>query len=205
MALTWVRDEHPRWDADKQRVIGQAPPGVFTFHYVEGSALPGDWWSVLDDQGVVVGYGWLDSMWGDAEILLAVDPSMQNRGVGSFILSQLEQEAGRRGMNYVYNVVRPTHPERERLHDWLSIRGYRGSEANAELRKRVDFDPDIGANAVAETRPGTAGASRTGRDGAPGAPSVPEPPQEEPTGAVAVRVPGTEESGGYVDVKDHRY
>ena len=182
MALNWVRDEHARWDADKQRVIGQAPEGAFTFSYAEGAALPGEWWSVVDEQGRVVGYGWLDSMWGDAEILLAVDPTVQHRGVGTFILGRLEQEAGRRGMNYVYNVVQPTHPERERLHDWLSIRGYRGSEANAELRKRVE----------------------TGDAADPTAPDAPRPAEERP-GAVSVRVPGAEEAGGYVDVEDHRY
>lgn len=185
MALTWVRDEQPRWDPDKQRVVGAAPVGVFPLDYADGDGLTGEWWAVSTDDGTVVGYGWLDSMWGDAEILLAVDPAAQHRGVGSFILEQLEQEAASRGLNYVYNVVRPTHPERERVHDWLAIRGYRGDDRDAALRKHVQTaqstslrpEPATAAAAPAETADQLADALATGH----------------------------EESGGYVDVEDHRY
>ena len=34
---------------------------------------------VLTDGGRVVGYGWLDDVWGDAEILLAVGEELQSR------------------------------------------------------------------------------------------------------------------------------
>lgn len=189
MTLSWVREEQPRWDQDKQRVVGSAPEGVFTFDYAEGDLLPGEWWVVSTEDDTVVGYGWLDSMWGDAEILLAVDPAAQHHGVGGFILEQLEREAGRRGLNYVYNVVRPTHPERERLHDWLAIRGYRGDDADAALRKRVESPSEASARASAP------------RDGQPSARPA-RNTAEELTGALA---PGREESGSYVDVEDHRY
>jgi len=36
---------------------------------------------VTDDHGIVVGYGWLDSEWGDPQISLLVDRA--RRGVGS--------------------------------------------------------------------------------------------------------------------------
>src|SRR5699024_5007607 len=85
------------------------------------------------------GFGLLDTTWGgDAEITLAVDTECQGRGVGSFVMERLEQEARSRGINYVYNTVRDTHPQRDEVHDWLVVRGYWGNERDASLRKHVD-------------------------------------------------------------------
>ena len=73
----------------------------------------------VEDDGEVVGYGWMDTTWGEAEILLAVDPAAQANGVGSFILDHLEKEASAAGLNYMYNVVRDGHPEPEAITAWL--------------------------------------------------------------------------------------
>ena len=98
--LSWSHEPNPTWDADKQRVIGSAPAGVFDVGYPDGASLPGDWWAARTPDGAVVGYGWLDATWGgDAEILLAVDAAAQQRGVGSFVLARLEDEAAARGLN----------------------------------------------------------------------------------------------------------
>jgi GNAT superfamily N-acetyltransferase len=175
--LTWVREESPVWDADKVRVIGGAPEGTFVLPFADGDELPGDWWSARDDAGAVVGYGRLDTTWGgDAEILLAVDPERQEAGVGSFLLEHLEQEAAARDINYVHNRIRE-HEGREEVHDWLVVRGFRGS-LDGDLRKRV------GA---------TSGSSRS---------QTPEPFDAAST---ADRAPGHEEQGGYVDVDEHQY
>jgi hypothetical protein len=95
-------------------------------------------------------------------------------GVGTFIL---EREAARKGINYVYNTVRDTHPERDSVHDWLAVRGYQGGSSDTVLRKRVR-DEDA-APAPAPARPGS-------------------PP-------LVARPPGHEETGGYVNVEDHQY
>jgi len=174
--LSWQREERPRWDGNKQRIIGGAPPGALDLDFAADSDLPGDWFAARRD-GAVVGYGWLDSTWGgDIEILLAVDPEAQASGVGSFVLAQLEREAAERGTNYVYNTVRDTHPDRDAVHDWLLVRGYRGNERDAALRKRVG---------VVESAPAAAA-------------------HRQPPAPTAVP-PGHEERGGYVDVEDHRY
>ena len=180
MTLTWVREDDPVWDADKQRVIGGAPEGTFVLSFSDGDALPGEWWSARDGEGLVVGYGRLDIGWGgDAEILLAVDPGRQQEGIGSFVLAGLEDEAGSRGINYVYNTIRQ-HDGRELVHDWLVVRGFRGS-IDGDLRKRV------GARSES--------------------PSAPQPDAHAAYDPVASgdRGPGHEESGGYVDVDDHQY
>ena len=177
MDLIWAQEENPTWDDAKGRIIGAAPPGAFEISYAADESLPGDWFVATDPTGKPVGYGWLDATWGgDAEILLAVDPSLQHSGAGSFILAELEHEAARRGLNYVYNTIRETHPDREVLHDWLSIRGYKGSSTDTALRKHVEVS-------------------------AP-APRVDKAPVRPDTTAVP---PGHEDNGGYVDVDAHQY
>ena len=57
----------------------------------------------------VFGYGRLDDTWGDAEILVLVEPERRGSGVGAFILDHLEQEAAERHLNYIYNVVPHGH------------------------------------------------------------------------------------------------
>lgn len=180
MTLRWAREESPRWDADKQRVIGGAPEGAFVLPFAEGDDLPGEWWAAVDEDDRVVGYGRLDVTWGgDAEILLAVDPASQTQGVGTFILDRLEQEAAARDLNYVHNRIRD-HPERDYVHDWLVVRGFRGP-ADGDLRKRVGPAREGGAAQPRETTPYDV--------------------TEDPGG----RAPGHEEQGGYVDVEQHQY
>ena len=136
MNLEWIRESPAKWDRDKTRIIGEAPAGIFDRRYrdlTEGTLLSGEWWRV-ESEGRVVGYGWLDVVWGDAEILLASDPGARGRGVGGFILDHLEKEARARGLNYVYNVVRPTHPNAGELSAWLEKRGFESSEDGSLVR-----------------------------------------------------------------------
>src|SRR4029078_12142865 len=130
MTLRWIRETPAHWDANKAQIVGGAQAGIFDSRYktcTEGGIVPGEGWRVEDD-GKTVGYGWLDVVWGDAEILLAADPEAQNKGVGSFILERLEDEARFRGLTYLYNIVRPTHPHAAQLTAWLEKRGFRVSE-----------------------------------------------------------------------------
>jgi GNAT superfamily N-acetyltransferase len=127
MALAWVREDTPVWDEAKQSVVGGAPPGALEIPKLAlGELAPGEWFRV-EEHGTVVGFGWMDCTWGDAEITIAVDPARQRQGIGEFIVSHLENEAAARGVNYLYNAVRPTHPDRERVTRWLEGRGFKPS------------------------------------------------------------------------------
>ncbi len=198
--LRWVKDEDPRWDADRERVFATVPEGVFrTEERIAGERLTSDWWRVEQD-GRVVGYGWLDDVWGDAEILLALEEGARGRGAGAFALACLEEEAARRGLNYVVNVVRDTHPQRDAVTLWFRKHGFTGTE-DGRLRKFV------GDRARAGVRPG-AGAPDEGRRSRyeaerDRATARGRSDQLEPAGAPLG--PGHEESGGYVDPEDHRY
>lgn len=137
MAFRWIHENPPVWDAGKARVIGAAPEGVFSLGPVaEGSVLPGDWWRV-DDGAETIAYGQMDHSWGDAEVLLAVDPVRQKSGVGTFILDRLEAEASARGINYLYNVVPAAHPDHDGLTRWLRRRGFEASKEGGLLRRAV--------------------------------------------------------------------
>jgi GNAT superfamily N-acetyltransferase len=174
--LAWEREDNPVWDADKARIAASAPDGALGLDFADGAGLPGDWF-VAKDAGAVVGFGFLDMTWGgDAEITLVVDSARQGAGVGTFVMDRLEQEARSRGINYVHNSVRDTHPQRDDVHDWLLVRGYKGNESDPTLRKHV----------------GEAGSGR-----------LPEPSTTAaPSGS---RSQGEEESGDYVDVEAHRF
>ena len=175
--LTWIHEPHPLWDNDKERIIGHAPSGVFDVGGRPGEAVTGEWWRTEDPDGVV-GYGWMDSAWGDAEILLVVESHRQSHGVGGFILDHLESEAASRGVNYVYNRVRGDDTHRTRVREWLLGRGYTADSTQDVLRKRV--------------------GGRVIRD--------PHHPLYAPVfDEQADRGPGDEESGGYVDPDAQRY
>lgn len=137
MSLSWKPERPALWDEAKRAVVGAAPEGSLPdYETSPGSAAPGDWWRV-EREGEVVGYGWMDVVWGDAEILLAVAPEAQGSGVGTFILEKLEEEARSRGLNHIYNTVRPTHPERQKIMGWLTKRGFAGRGDHEQLRRVV--------------------------------------------------------------------
>lgn len=128
MAHEWIHENPAYWDRSKEMLVGGAEPGIFELGARSvGDVAPGDWWRV-ERGGTIVAYGWMDVNWGDAEILLAVAPDARRAGVGTFVLDMLESEARARGLNYLYNVVRPTHPDRERMTAWLVARRFRPAD-----------------------------------------------------------------------------
>ena len=208
--LQWVHEPDPRWDADRDRVFATVPEGVFrAVARPPGERLPGDWWRVVDGERVI-GYGWLDDVWGDAEILLAVEEGARGTGAGRFLLDRLEEEAAARGLNYVMNVVHDTHPDRAAVTAWFLAHGFSDSE-DGQLRKQVgDRGRDIGQHQAG--RPGTEHTGQPPADPrraryeaerdravARRGTAVEERTESEPMG------PGHEEAGGYVDPEEHRY
>ncbi len=136
MPTQWIAETPARWDADKVRLIAEAPVGTFDSRYGKlkpGAIVPGEWWRAVDG-GKTVGYGWLDVSFGDAEILLVVDPAARKKGVGVFILGKLEDEARLRGLNYLTNIVRPSHPQAKDVAAWLTKFGFKGSDDGRLMR-----------------------------------------------------------------------
>ncbi len=134
--MEWLKEDLPRWDADKQRLFDDAALlSVGMLRPVAGASLADEWWHVVDD-GAVVAYGWLDSEWGDAQITFFVDPARRGEGIGEFVLDHLEDEARKRGLNYLYNVVPDTHPDRAWMTSWLQSHGLRES-THGDLRRSV--------------------------------------------------------------------
>ena len=140
--LHWVRENTPRWDEDKQRIFGPVELASTGIEAPDAGAVVADeWWHVADDTGAVVGYGWLDTEWGDAEITFVVDPEHRGERIGEFIVGHLEDEAATRGLNYIYNEVPASHPDRAWMTGWLEAHGF-GSSADGTLRRRVGSGTD---------------------------------------------------------------
>lgn len=137
MPTTWNHENPALWDAAKRRILRGAQAGALPdYDMTAGGVAPGDWWRVERDDEVV-GYGWMDVVWGDAEILLAVAPEAQGSGAGGFILGKLEDEARARGLKRIYNSVRPGHPGRQQLMAWLGRRGFSGGSDHEQLQRIV--------------------------------------------------------------------
>jgi GNAT superfamily N-acetyltransferase len=135
MTMNWIHENPPHWDESKARLLGSAPDGSIKVPGHEiGDLMSGEWWRV-DEDGAVAGYGWMDTTWGDAEVLLVVDAGRRGRGVGTFILDQLEREAGARGLNYLYNVVPARHPDRGGFAKWLEKRGFESKHEDLHRRR----------------------------------------------------------------------
>lgn len=133
----WIRETPASWDEHKAAVLDGLEPALFGLGTpAPGDALGDEWWRVQDGSGTVLGYGRLDDTWGDAEILVLVAPGHRRTGVGGFVLSHLEQEAGRRRLNYIYNVVPRHHPSPEPVTEWLRAQGFVPNDVG-ELRKQV--------------------------------------------------------------------
>ena len=129
MTLTWQKEDSPRWDADKQRLFGADELASVGFaRPAANQPIADEWWRVVDDTAAVVGYGWLDQ--------ISFVGAPDRAGIGTFILDRLEREANDRGLNYVYNVVPATHPDRRWMTQWLTLHGFRET-AHGDLRRRV--------------------------------------------------------------------
>jgi benzoate-CoA ligase family protein len=137
MMPQWTREDAPRWDEHKQAAFGDAELAATGLtRSPAGAPVADEWWRVTGADGGVVGYGWLDTEWGDARISLLVLPGERGHDYGSFILDQLEAEAGRRGLNYIYNVIPASHPDRDWMAAWLTRHGFAQS-AHGDLRRKL--------------------------------------------------------------------
>lgn len=132
---SWNRETPATWNADKQRIV--TPLGAFPAlsGARAGGLLPGEWWRVEED-GQVVAYGWMDVVWGDAQMLLAVDPARRGSGLGTWVLDQLASEAANRGLNYLFNAIPDGHPDPKGLRAWLKARSFAPS-GDGLLKRKV--------------------------------------------------------------------
>ena len=136
MTLHWTKEDDPRWDEAKQRLLSPDELAAADLDPpAPGAAIADEWWQVTGDDGQVAGYGWLDCEWGDAQITFWVDPARRGEGIGDFIVDRLEAEAAGRGLNYIYNVVPAGHPAPDRITAWLTRRGF--VPGTGDLRRQV--------------------------------------------------------------------
>lgn len=137
MSLHWIHENPPHWDEAKATIVASAPAGSLDLpHHDVGDLIPGEWWRV-EQNGEVLGFGWMDCTWGEAEILLVVRSARHRQGVGTFILDQLEKEAAKRGLNYLYNIVPARHPDRAGFTRWLERRRFAAEHGDRYVRRVI--------------------------------------------------------------------
>ncbi len=135
--LRWQRENAPCWDTAKDRAFGDTElASVGMTRARLGTAIADEWWCVTADDGIVVGFGWLDSEWGDAQISFLVLPEVRGAAIGDFILGRLEHEAATRGLNYIYNEIPAGHPDPAWMRAWLVAHGF-DEAGDGTLRRRV--------------------------------------------------------------------
>ncbi len=132
---TWHAEARPtRLDDAKCSFFDAVPDGTVDLR-TAGDFLPGDWWH-LEVDGQVVGYGWMDVTWGDAQILLAVHPDHQRKGYGGVILDHLEAEAKKQGLRYLFNTIPVNHPDPTGARVFLTRHGFASSNLDGHLLRR---------------------------------------------------------------------
>jgi len=135
VSTDWLPEPKPaRFDDAKRAFFAQLPDGAVRVQPA-GELLPGTWWR-LEHDGDVVGYGWMDVTWGDAQILLAVHPERQREGLGAVILDHLEAEAHAAGLGYLFNTIPADHPDPEGARAFLTGHGFEASGLDGSLLRR---------------------------------------------------------------------
>ena len=132
---SWHPEPRPTRLDDAKRSFFEALPAGAVELRPAGDLLPGDWWR-LEDDGKTVGYGWMDVTWGDAQILLAVDPDEQHKGYGAAILDHLEAEAKKQGLRYLFNTIPTNHPDPAAARAFLEAHGFRASTLHGDMLRR---------------------------------------------------------------------
>jgi GNAT superfamily N-acetyltransferase len=138
MSHSWEALSSPRWNEDFARIVGGWPEGVFPrAGWTDAGIVPGAWWAVRSETGAVVALAVLDTVWGDGEVMVAVDPACVRTGAGRFAMEQLQVEARSRGLAYLRNQVPAAHPQPEAVVAWLESCGFVAGSSAGEYVCRV--------------------------------------------------------------------
>jgi ribosomal-protein-alanine N-acetyltransferase len=127
----------------EQMLRGELDDQPRTRHYVVAE----------DDGGAIIGYAGLAAAGGQADVqTIAVAPERQGQGVGAALLTELLDEAGRRGAEAVFLEVRADNDRARRLYErfgfhrvGLRRRYYQPSGVDAIVMRRLpDGRPPVG-------------------------------------------------------------
>ncbi|WP_158231574.1 GNAT family N-acetyltransferase [Sporosarcina sp. P18a] len=117
---------HSIWDTEKENIFAEIAEGTFEdlSNLELGTPLYQEWWKLIDENGRILGYGWVSYRNDDFEISLVVDTKHQGVGLGSFIMDKLEAIAVEKGFNEIVAIVKNTNPNSEVMIKWLFKKGY---------------------------------------------------------------------------------
>ncbi|GEM_PF-5388488 len=122
--MYWIKEDKAIWNENKARIIGSNIGSFFLDFPVQSDILPGEWFNLTDENGEIVGYGWINVSEGDAEISVAIDGKYQGRGYGSQIIDNLYREVESLGFEEIIVVVRQENPNASDVVKWAYKNGY---------------------------------------------------------------------------------
>ena len=132
-----MKEDVPHWDADKQRLFDDAAlRSVGMDPSRDGARSPtngGGWSPTTARSSATAGS---TASGGTRRSRSSSIPAHRGEGIGAFVLDRLEDEAHKRGLNYIYNVVPDTHPDRAWMTGWLEQHGLHES-SQGDLRRQV--------------------------------------------------------------------
>ncbi|MCA9571471.1 MAG: GNAT family N-acetyltransferase [Myxococcales bacterium] len=134
---TWIPEPVPAHPDTRMRAFFDRLPAGSVKLDLSAELVPGTWWR-LEEDGEVVGYGWMDVTWGDAQVMLAVDPEAHRGGNGRAIVEHLAHEAHEQGLGFLFNTIPAGHPDPEGVRAFLTSCGFEASGLDGGLlRLRV--------------------------------------------------------------------
>lgn len=123
--MQFIQDTEAKWNDEKKVIFDEVESGTFDFYEVALNApLPFEWWKIIDDNGITMGFGWINFEENDFEISFVVKNEFRKNSVGSIIVKELEELAIQRGVSHVLAIVKSSNPNSSKMIKWLYERDY---------------------------------------------------------------------------------
>lgn len=127
--LSITKIENPTWSGDIKEIL--LPHSLsFGLNAISDNApLLNEWWEYRDEQGISLGFGWIDfdlneNGQTEGEISLCVNSGNHGQKIGSTLLAFLEEEVSRRGTSVTSVVVKQCNPEHDAVVNWFRGKNY---------------------------------------------------------------------------------
>ena len=124
--LHLIKEDNPIWNLEKNRIFTSIDQGTFEYNLKElglGIALEHEWWKLVENKKVL-GFGWINYTNDDFEISFVVYDDYTGKGLGSFIINELEKLGESKGYRKILAIVKETNPNSEKIIEYLYRKGY---------------------------------------------------------------------------------
>ncbi|PEE97787.1 hypothetical protein CON21_26275 [Bacillus thuringiensis] len=120
---------NPTWSGDIKEILLPHSSSFGLDGISDNAQLLNEWWVYKDEQGVTLGFGWIDFDENEhgqteGEISLCVNTGNHGQRIGSSLLAFLEGEISRRRTSVTSVVVKRCNPEHDTVVNWFQGKNY---------------------------------------------------------------------------------